>query len=137
MTYVVSLLSTSATVSSRNQTLTQTVAALPVVVAILALIITPFAPSAPAGLSVLSQTYSTTGFIQVVDNHLSKPPFRYLRCDASILGGAWLVPGTGNNRALEVLGDSIYASFVLQDAIRLAQGPKDNRALVMCGDNSS
>lgn len=78
-------------------------------------------------LRVLSSTPSTTGQIIVAEDF--ERGFRYLRADHSLLGGVWLGPKhlvrqDGDTKFLQdksgtYLGDSIYSTFVLQEAARL------------------
>ena len=70
-------------------------------------------------VKLLARTDSVTGTIVVaeyVQENLHMP-LRFLRADHSILGGKWVGPksyGSGG-------GDSIYSTFVQQEAIRLVK----------------
>lgn len=74
-------------------------------------------PSSPGTIRVLDRAHSTTGLI-LVGEHVEEQ-FRFMRADHSLLGGRWVgkrvAPGTDG------LGDSIYSTFVLQEAVRLAK----------------
>jgi len=94
-------------------------------------------------LQILSSVQSTTGLI-VVGEALPAldgaqeliPPLRYLRASHSLLGGVW----TGNmiqmmdgepplNDSFGVaLGDSVYGTFVLQEAARLVNSTERGQA---------
>lgn len=98
---------------------------------------------------VLSAEQSVTGLITVVDwlpptsSNDTNPMHsaRYLRASHSILGGVWthdkvmvLDQDTEPLKDLagEPLGDSIYATFVVQEAVRLVDSHKKlDNALVM------
>ena len=54
-------------------------------------------------------------------------PYRFLRCDHSLLGGRWLRPAnevqgfpTQDGATGMVLDESIYSAFIVQEAVRLA-----------------
>ncbi|KAF8511513.1 S-adenosyl-L-methionine-dependent methyltransferase [Gautieria morchelliformis] len=87
-------------------------------------------PTPPATVRVLASTHSVTGLI-LVGEHV-REGFRFLRADHSLLGGRWVgdkvAPGSRNG-----LGDSIYTTFVVQEAVRLVEREKtkDERALVI------
>ncbi|GJJ08614.1 hypothetical protein Clacol_002833 [Clathrus columnatus] len=76
-----------------------------------------------ASVRVLAQKESTTGLI-LTGEYIEKS-FRFLRADHSLLGGRWIgskvTPDSRNNQ-----GDSIYSTFVLQEAVRLIE-PKDGQ----------
>jgi hypothetical protein len=96
-------------------------------------------------LRILSSTQSLTGLIVVGESPLSNDTnhsIRYLRASHSIIGGAWLnsAPATTERTLILVderdkyLGDSIYGTFVLQDATRLVNSTGKGKwedALVM------
>ena len=100
-------------------------------------------PSYP--LHILSSTQSLTGLIVVGEGLLrrdAKNPIRYLRASHSILGGVWTEKNAIAETDTEVvddtgtsLGDSIYSTFVLQEATRLVNGShlqdKRDNVLVM------
>lgn len=84
---------------------------------------------------ILSSVQSKTGTI-VVGEALALPPgsdkthpssLRYLRASHSLLGGVWIDQRAGNTDESfaafdshgKRLGDSIYTTFVLQEAVRL------------------
>lgn len=77
---------------------------------------------APISVRVLARTYSVTGLILVAE-HVEEQ-FRFLRADHSILGGRWI--GKKVPPATQGIGDSIYSTFVLQEAVRLVQRPQDH-----------
>lgn len=111
---------------------------------------TSFAPLHPAPaypINILSSVQSTTGLIVVgeihapANNQLALPieAVRFLRASHSLLGGVWIddkvhtlddspayTDGNGTP-----LGDSIYAAFVLQEAVRLNAAVDAKNALVM------
>lgn len=47
---------------------------------------------------------------------------RFLRCDQSLLGGMWLVPEHEGGQPTRLF-QSIYATFYLQEAVRLVDRP--------------
>ncbi|QRV84071.1 spermine/spermidine synthase [Ceratobasidium sp. AG-Ba] len=65
---------------------------------------------------VLARSDSMTGTVVVAENLINN--FRFLRCDHSLLGGAWM-PGSQGKIYSNGLGDSIYSAFVVQEAVRL------------------
>ncbi|BGP25329.1 hypothetical protein JCM10295v2_004252 [Rhodotorula toruloides] len=92
---------------------------------------------------VLASRRSVTGWI-TVGEHLMPPPdgsherdftLRYLRADHSLLGGLWVGPSRDMLRmqyGAEPTEDetvrraeSIYSTFILQEALRLVKPPKD------------
>ncbi|KAF8584274.1 hypothetical protein K439DRAFT_1633655 [Ramaria rubella] len=77
----------------------------------------------PATVRVLARTHSITGLI-LVGEHVEEG-FRFLRVDHSLLGGRWMgakvAPGSRND-----VGDSIYSTFVLQEAVRLGKNESQN-----------
>jgi hypothetical protein len=99
---------------------------------------------------ILSSVQSTTGLV-VVGEALPFPAssgvatiqsMRYLRASHSLLGGVWVgdMVATRNDAPPIVdsegtpLGDSVYATFVLQEAARLVSNtriPKWESALIM------
>ncbi|KAK6359856.1 hypothetical protein TWF696_000989 [Orbilia brochopaga] len=90
----------------------------------------------PLNFTAVARIESTTGYLSVLENKVER--YRLLRCDHSILGGAWLktVPGLEayqNNP--EHLREPIYAVFVMLEAIRLIDPParerKDANALIV------
>ncbi|KZP20218.1 S-adenosyl-L-methionine-dependent methyltransferase [Athelia psychrophila] len=111
---------------------------------------TSFAPLHPAPaypINILSSVQSTTGLIVVgeihapANNQLALPieAVRFLRASHSLLGGVWIddkvhtlddspayTDGNGTP-----LGDSIYAAFVLQEAVRLNAAVDAKNALVI------
>ena len=83
----------------------------------------------PTGLlRILSSEPSVTGRIVVGEDY--NHGFRFLRADHSLLGGVWI-----GDKAVKMdegalfvrdkqgtkLGDSIYSTFVLQEAVRLQE----------------
>ncbi|KAF8639772.1 hypothetical protein AX17_001032 [Amanita inopinata Kibby_2008] len=95
-------------------------------------------------LRVQSAVQSVTGLITVADAlpHATRPgesnvhSLRYLRASHSILGGVWMydrVHILGGEQPITdsygtYLGDSIYAAFVLQDAVRLVNNTERGKA---------
>ena len=120
--------------------------ALQALVTLLALVSPPIRfPSLPYTLPnellrVLSSTPSVTGQIVVADDF--DHGFRFLRADSSLLGGLWIgqrhlarLDGDTNflrDRNGTPLGDSIYSTFVLQEAahLQVRERPQKN-ALIM------
>jgi hypothetical protein len=83
-------------------------------------------------LRVLERARSVTGTIVIAE--FLDGPFRFMRCDQSLLGGKWLVPQAEGLPATE-LGESIYSAFIFQEAVRLVerQSPrKREQVLNMC-----
>jgi hypothetical protein len=92
-------------------------------------------------LRVLSSTQSVTGRIVVAENY--EHGFRYLRADHSLLGGLWIGDKVHSMDTSvqawfardihgEKLGDSIYTTFVLQEAARFQQREgNQEKALIM------
>lgn len=70
-------------------------------------------------LRVLNATDSVSGMVMVADN--LKDGYRFLRCDHSLLGGRWL--RRDEDSKVSDLGDTIFSTFVLQEACRLAASP--------------
>jgi len=87
--------------------------------------------SVTTSIRVLDRAFSNTGLI-LVGEHMQEE-FRFMRADHSLLGGRWvgkkIAPGTNG------LGDSIYSTFVLQEAVRLVRReykpPSKQHALFM------
>lgn len=82
-------------------------------------------------VNLLARTDSVTGTIIVgeyAENHMPSP-LRYLRADHSLLGGRWV----GEKKSGSPGGESIYAAFVQQEAVRLVQreSKKGENALIM------
>lgn len=82
---------------------------------------TPLFPYLAANntLRVLDRQQSTTGLIVVAENLAG--PFRFLRCDHSLLGGRWLYAPGRDQPA--ILDESIFSAFALQEAVRLVDRP--------------
>lgn len=81
-------------------------------------------------MNILARSQSATGMIVVAES--TKDSYRYLRCDHSILGGRWVIKAPFGDK----LSDSIYAAFILQEAVRLVERAKPpvtqpEKALVM------
>ncbi|KIJ31255.1 hypothetical protein M422DRAFT_186191 [Sphaerobolus stellatus SS14] len=72
-------------------------------------------PEYPVSVRVLDRAHSLTGLI-LVGEHVDEG-FRFMRADHSLLGGRWInrIPPDSNG-----LGDSIYSTFLLQEAVRFA-----------------
>jgi hypothetical protein len=94
---------------------------------------------------ILSSVQSVTGLVVVGEVPASAPgeiaDARYLRVDHSLLGGVWTgekvailsgsTPPTGRDMDGTPLGDSIYSTFVLQEAALLVEGTSPKTALTM------
>ena len=91
-------------------------------------------------LKIISSTPSVTGRIVVADDYARG--FRILRADHSLLGGVWIADKylTKMDEDAEFvrdkdgtkLGESIYSTFVLQEAARLQERDKPHEnALIM------
>ena len=78
-----------------------------------------------AGHAVLHREDSLTGFLSVVENRVKG--YRVLRCDHSLLGGEWVFGlgnwpgGEGYDGPNGVVGEPVYAIFVMLEAVRLVQ----------------
>ncbi|KAJ6260656.1 hypothetical protein Dda_4883 [Drechslerella dactyloides] len=82
----------------------------------------------PLNFTAVARIESTTGYLSVLENKVER--YRLLRCDHSILGGAWLktVPGLeAYQDNPEHLREPIYAVFVMLEAIRLIDPPARER----------
>ncbi|KDQ17982.1 hypothetical protein BOTBODRAFT_29296 [Botryobasidium botryosum FD-172 SS1] len=66
-------------------------------------------------VKILARSQSVTGMIVVAES--MKDSYRYLRCDHSILGGRWIIRAPFGDK----LSDSMYAAFILQEAVRLVE----------------
>lgn len=112
----------------------------------------PYTPPLSPEVRILHSAPSLTGQLVVGENRMTNVPggdgglgmaFRYMRVDHSLIGGTWLaVPGSRmddttppvfDETGIE-LGDPIYSTFVLQEAVRLterADGKQPENALIM------
>ena len=72
--------------------------------------------------TILARQESLTGYISVVENYADNA-FRLMRCDHSLLGGEWLVTPESYNKG-QRQKESIFAVFVLLEAVRLVQDPE-------------
>ncbi|WWD17253.1 hypothetical protein CI109_101691 [Kwoniella shandongensis] len=82
-------------------------------------------------LRVLSSERSLTGQVVVAEN--LKDGYRFLRCDHSILGGRWIrdVPDKDSPEGKRTeIGDSIFATFNLQEVAVLAQRSDPGESLI-------
>ena len=77
------------------------------------------------GYKVIMREESLTGYLSVIENRIRG--YRVLRCDHSLLGGEW-APGIGSwpggegyNGPVGIVGEPVYAVFVMLEAIRLVQ----------------
>lgn len=87
---------------------------------------------------ILARRQSVTGLVIVAEHTVAETgeEFRYLRCDHSLLGGLWTGPTrrmiieqakgssldeTELEKRVTDQAESIYATFVLQEAIRLVK----------------
>ncbi|KAI8938618.1 hypothetical protein NX059_004490 [Plenodomus lindquistii] len=71
--------------------------------------------------NLLARQESLTGYVSVVENHADNA-FRLLRCDHSLLGGEWLVTPEAYRKG-QRQRESIFAVFVLLEAVRLIEPP--------------
>lgn len=69
--------------------------------------------------TILARQESVTGYVSVLENNADNA-FRLLRCDHSLLGGEWLVTPEAYRKG-QRQRESIFAVFVLLEAIRLVQ----------------
>ncbi|KAG9127703.1 hypothetical protein FRC07_010626 [Ceratobasidium sp. 392] len=81
--------------------------------------------SAGGSVRVLARSDSTTGTVVIAENLVDN--FRFMRCDHSLLGGAW-IPGSRGRIYGNGLGDSIYTTFVVQEAVRLVDRPSHDKS---------
>ena len=82
-------------------------------------------PQIPPALTVQYQRFTPHGLIQVVDNRLTTPVTRYLRVDSSIVGEVELKEDGS-------VGHPTDVSAALLEGVKLVEGMKGQRALVMC-----
>ena len=89
-------------------------------------------------LRVLDRRESLTGFVTVAEHRMSEDNWiRFMRCDHSLLGGLWvddthramlhrvaLQPFGGIDHSYTIEPESIYTTFLLQEAIRLVDQPR-------------
>ncbi|EMD92854.1 hypothetical protein COCC4DRAFT_170184 [Bipolaris maydis ATCC 48331] len=71
--------------------------------------------------TLLARQESVTGYVSVVESQ-SESAFRLLRCDHSLLGGEWLVTPEAYAKG-QRQRESIFAVFVLLEAVRLIEPP--------------
>jgi hypothetical protein len=71
--------------------------------------------------TLLARQESITGYISVIENDADNA-FRLLRCDHSLLGGEWLVTPEAYRKG-QRQRESIFAVFVLLEAVRLIEPP--------------
>ncbi|KAH7377735.1 S-adenosyl-L-methionine-dependent methyltransferase [Pyrenochaeta sp. MPI-SDFR-AT-0127] len=71
--------------------------------------------------TILARQESITGYISVLENDADNA-FRLLRCDHSLLGGEWLVTPEAYKKG-QRQPESIFAVFVLLEAVRLIEPP--------------
>ncbi|KAG9100515.1 hypothetical protein FRC06_004062 [Ceratobasidium sp. 370] len=81
--------------------------------------------STGGSVRVLARTDSTTGTVVIAENLVDN--FRFMRCDHSLLGGVW-TPGSRGRMYSNGLGDSIYTTFVVQEAVRLVNRPSHDKS---------
>ncbi|KAL7342588.1 S-adenosyl-L-methionine-dependent methyltransferase, partial [Rhodotorula toruloides] len=115
-------------------------------------------PSSPSTLppGILASRCSTTGWITVGEHVMPSPDgsterdltLRYLRADHSLLGGLWVGPSRDmlkmqygvepSSEETVRRAESIYSTFILQEAVRLVKPPEDvphqtpEQGLIMC-----
>ncbi|GFZ43931.1 hypothetical protein JCM24511_01651 [Saitozyma sp. JCM 24511] len=79
-------------------------------------------------LRVLSTERGVTGQVVVAEN--MEGGYRFLRCDASILGGRWIrTISDGKKGRRTEMGDSIFATFPLQEVAVLAHRADESDSL--------
>lgn len=71
--------------------------------------------------TLLARQESLTGYVSVLESH-TENAFRLLRCDHSLLGGEWLVTPEAYSKG-QRQRESIFAVFVLLEAVRLIEPP--------------
>jgi hypothetical protein len=71
--------------------------------------------------TLLARQESLTGYVSVLENYADNS-FRLMRCDHSILGGEWLVTPEAYKLG-QRQRESIFAVFVLLEAVRLVEDP--------------
>jgi hypothetical protein len=71
--------------------------------------------------TLLAREESVTGYVSVLENQADNA-FRLLRCDHSLLGGEWLVTPQAYAKG-QRQRESIFAVFVLLEAVRLIEPP--------------
>jgi hypothetical protein len=71
--------------------------------------------------TLLARQESLTGYVSVLENYADNS-FRLMRCDHSILGGEWLVTPEAYKMG-QRQRESIFAVFVLLEAVRLVEDP--------------
>ena len=76
---------------------------------------------ATQNFTLLARQESVTGYVSVIENDADNA-FRILRCDHSILGGEWLVTPDAYAKG-QRQRESIFAVFVLLEAVRLVEPP--------------
>ncbi|ORY33952.1 hypothetical protein BCR39DRAFT_592578 [Naematelia encephala] len=82
----------------------------------------------PSGqLRILSSERSISGQVVVADN--LRDGYRFLRCDHSLLGGRWVREVSTRFGSRTEMGDSIFATFVIQEVGVLAQRSDTNESL--------
>jgi hypothetical protein len=98
------------------------------------------AAASPPAVRRLNRRESTTGVITVTENLIDNEWARLLRCDHSLLGGLWIgqarrvVAQENGVRQIDSkkmdaevlqLSDSVYATFLIQEAVRLVDRHSD------------
>ncbi|KAI4916879.1 hypothetical protein J4E90_003383 [Alternaria incomplexa] len=85
--------------------------------------------------TLLARHESVTGYVSVIENHADNA-FRLLRCDHSLLGGEWLVTPQAYAKG-QRQRESIFAVFVLLEAVRLMEPPVDTIPIVDDSEKSA
>lgn len=85
--------------------------------------------------TLLARHESVTGYVSVIENHADNA-FRLLRCDHSLLGGEWLVTPQAYAKG-QRQRESIFAVFVLLEAVRLMEPPVDTLPVVDDSEKSA
>jgi len=85
--------------------------------------------STGGSVRILARSDSTTGTVVIAENLVDN--FRFMRCDHSLLGGVWMAGSRGRIYS-NGLGDSIYTTFVVQEAVRLVNRPSHNKISGEC-----
>jgi len=83
--------------------------------------------------TLLARQESVTGYVSIMENYADNA-FRLLRCDHSLLGGEWLVTPEAYKKG-QRQRESIFAVFVLLEAVRLIEPPVTTESSVLLDDS--